>query len=299
MRVRLTGLGVTSVTSARISEEQEREVVLEVERERQIQRPPKVDPAAHFLHPDVLAFATSGRIPPHSPQFVSLFSPLQRAGDAWDTRLLATRDFTITLAAAEALPALHDYMRPVSWALSYGFDDDTENSRLVVISSYEANHLLPILRVGTSGVRLHVYTPRLLKSMPSMSDMRFHIIPAPPPLALTVPRLLCSQVALWAGGLWLDDHDVYKQLCAFLGLYMGHTAEEIHRLQGGGYIDSDGFVRNGGHQVLASPSAFQQSPVERLRELFALRRKSVNYTSTHIGQILSARELREVEDWML
>ncbi|KZV68205.1 hypothetical protein PENSPDRAFT_754325 [Peniophora sp. CONT] len=298
LRVHLTELGVTSVGSARLTEEQEREVVLEVERERQVQRPPKVDPAPHSLHPDVLAFARTGHIPPHSQQIASLFEPLQHAGDAWDRRLLATRDFAITLATAEPLSTLHDYMRPVSWVLSWGFDDDPEHARLVVVSPYEANHLLPILRTGASGVRLHVFTPRLIKTMPSVSDMRFHVIPALPADASSVPRLLCGQLGLWAGELWLDDEATYRQLCAFLGLYMGYTTDEIRRLQAGGHIGSDGFVGSGGRGLLAVPSVFQQSPVNRLRELLAYRRKSVDYMSTHIGKILSARELRGT-DWTL
>ena len=80
---------------------------------------------------------------------------------------------------------------------------------------------------------------------------------------------------------------------------MGYTVEEIQQLRGDDHIGSDGFVHPGARALVAAPSAFQTSPVERLRELFALRRKSVDYSLTHVGGILSARELSEARDWLL
>ncbi|KZV68204.1 hypothetical protein PENSPDRAFT_754324 [Peniophora sp. CONT] len=289
----LATMNVKSTGSARLSEEQEREVVLEVERERQVERPPKQEPAVHRLHRDVLAFARSGQLPSSSSQFISLFTPVQRAGDAWDPRLLATRDFAVALANSSSLSTLHDYLRPVAWVLSSGDQDRPDGMRLVVISPFEANELLPILRTSTSGVHLHIYTPRLVKSMPSLSDLRFHIIPVLPASTWSVPQSLQLQLALWSGELWIKDYASYKLLCVLLGLYMGYTADEIHRLRDGGHIASDGSVRHSGRALVAVPSRFSDSPVERLRELFGLRRKGVAYLSTHMGQILTARELEE------
>lgn len=290
LKAHLSSMGIRSIGSARLSEEQEREVVLEVERERQVERPPKVQPAPHCLHPDVLAFVQTGNLP-SSSQFISLFSPIHQEGDGWDSRLLATRDFAIVLAANTSLSTLHDYLRPVAWVLSRGIDGPPADSRLVVISPFEADQLLPILRTNASKVRLHVFTPRLVKSMPSLSDLRFHVIPALPASAWSVPNILQVQLSLWSGELWMKDFASYKLLCAFLGLYMGCTSEEIELLRDGNHIASDGFVRPTGRALLSNPSAFGASPVERLRELLGLRRKGVEYLSTHMGQILTAREL--------
>lgn len=49
--------------SAVLSEEQERELSPEVERERQIQKEPPAKPAAHHLHQDIITYvATSGKL---------------------------------------------------------------------------------------------------------------------------------------------------------------------------------------------------------------------------------------------
>lgn len=292
LKAHLATMDIRSIGSARLSEEQEREVVLEVERERQVERPPKVEPAVHRLHPDVLAFVQSGRLSTTSSQFISLFSPMYREGDAWDTRLLATRDFAIVLAANSSLSTLHEYLRPVAWVLTSGIDGPPADSRLVVISPFEANQLLPTLRTSKSGVRLHIFTPRLVKTMPPLSDLRFHVIPALPTSDWSVPPILQLHLSLWSGELWLKDVASYKRLCASLSLYMGCSAEEIDQLREGGNIASDGFVRDSGRALLKDPP-FRNTPVERLRELVGLRRKGMAYLSTHMGQILTARELEE------
>ncbi|KZV61296.1 hypothetical protein PENSPDRAFT_693529 [Peniophora sp. CONT] len=301
---RLVSLGVTELGSARLSEEQEREIVLEVEREQQVQRPPRVEAAPKPLrvHEDVREFVQSGHIPPASTEFISLFEPLRRSGDNWDERLLSTRDFVATVASSDAnsLPALHEYMRPVAWVLSYGILSSSDNIRLVAISPYEANELLPDIRSSPSGVHLHVFSPRPFKNTSTISDLHFHTIPPTPGLAWSVPLLLRSQLCLWAGELWLENHESYKQLCTFLCLYMGLSAEDIEHLREGDHISGDGFVRHSGHAVIQDTEidllGFNGSPVGRLRKLFALRRKGVPYASTHMGRILDAREL-PVAEW--
>ncbi|VDB86671.1 unnamed protein product [Peniophora sp. CBMAI 1063] len=284
---RLSTMGINSIGSARLSEEQEREVVLEVERERQVERPPKAQPARHHLHQDVLEFVRTGAIPASSTQFVNLFTPLNRDGDAWDPRLLATRDFSAVLDAHHSLSGLHEYLRPLAWVLSQGVDGPSAHIRLVVISPFEANQLLPILRTNASGVRLHIFTPRLVRSMPSVSNLRLYSIPALPSGNWSVPTELQLHLSLIAGGLWMDDHASYKLLCKFLGLYMGYADTEIDRLRDGAHIASDGFVRPGGRALVADPSQFRESPVERLRELIGLRRKGVAAPSTCLCRMLA------------
>ncbi|KAG9310853.1 hypothetical protein JVU11DRAFT_8708 [Chiua virens] len=63
IRERCIELGVSTLRDVSMDEEQEREVVHEVERERQVGRPPKVPPAVHSLHPDVVTFVKTGVLP--------------------------------------------------------------------------------------------------------------------------------------------------------------------------------------------------------------------------------------------
>ncbi|KAG8733066.1 hypothetical protein FRC10_000455, partial [Ceratobasidium sp. 414] len=67
LKQRLGFLGVLRLEDPSMDEEQEREVSHEVERERQIERPPKSQPAAHSVHEDVRRFIQTGSIPTNSP----------------------------------------------------------------------------------------------------------------------------------------------------------------------------------------------------------------------------------------
>ncbi|KAG7094406.1 hypothetical protein E1B28_008006 [Marasmius oreades] len=60
IRAHCERLGVTSVLDPRLAEEQEREVNHEIEREAQLQRPPRAQAAEHVLHQHVELFVQSG-----------------------------------------------------------------------------------------------------------------------------------------------------------------------------------------------------------------------------------------------
>ncbi|KAL2186630.1 hypothetical protein L209DRAFT_711026 [Thermothelomyces heterothallicus CBS 203.75] len=113
-----------------LQEEQERELAPEVERERQVERPPPRSPAAHELHPDVKLFATSGILITNSPAFRPAFHTLASTSAAkhfpverFPSDLLATADFARTLQAGEdakdtELSSFDAYQRPVQWLLT-------------------------------------------------------------------------------------------------------------------------------------------------------------------------------------
>ena len=75
LRERLKRLGVTQLTDVRMAEEQEREGSYEVERERQVERPPKVEPAKHETHKDILTFVHTGKLPQNSTYIIPLLAP--------------------------------------------------------------------------------------------------------------------------------------------------------------------------------------------------------------------------------
>jgi hypothetical protein len=181
IRERIERLGVTKLVDVRMTEEQEREVNHEVEQERQVERPPKAEPASHDIHEDIHEFVRTGNLPTRSSLHTSqLLAPLDMAEalnstTVWSPSPLATADFITTIRDSNS-KGLTDYLRPVNWILSSG---SGENSTVVVISPYEANELLPIIR-QLKKVRLHVYAPRVTFSMCSFSDLTFHTIPDPP-----------------------------------------------------------------------------------------------------------------------
>ncbi|THH04618.1 hypothetical protein EW146_g10133, partial [Bondarzewia mesenterica] len=296
LRERLDLLGVKVLSDTKTEEEQEREVSHEIERERQVERPPKAIPASHNLHVDVRNFVRTGDVPRGSLQFLSLFQPLRDekswASQAWSPSLLATADFMTTITPT-ASSSLTDYLRPVNWILS--------SSRrgaivLVAISPFEANALLPEIR-KSQAVYLHSYTPRVIQAMESFSDLQFYSIPPLPSSGWAPPpRLLQSQLNLWAGQLYLDDYQTYNELCAFLGLYTKMPKDSSDT--GQSRIQSDGFIKPedrpvGGQAVCH----FDKSPVGPLKALIGLRRKGMSYLATHLGKILHARLLTE-EDFV-
>ncbi|KAF8259222.1 hypothetical protein EI94DRAFT_1813682 [Lactarius quietus] len=167
LRERLEWLGVTQLTDVRMAEEQEREVNHEIERERQVERPPKVKPATHSLHNDIKSFIRTGNIPYRSTHIIPLLAPteIDKALDSttdWSPSLRATVDFATTHTTKyRSGKTLTDYLRPVNWVVS---SRDGNDSVAIVISPYEANELLPYIRKSDE-VQLHIYAARVTASM--------------------------------------------------------------------------------------------------------------------------------------
>ncbi|KAI0318912.1 hypothetical protein OF83DRAFT_1113237 [Amylostereum chailletii] len=296
LSARLKSIGVTDLLDTRLAEEQEREVNHEVEREREVERPLKESPAIHEAHDDVRWLIRTGTIRPGSSQFLSFdeslgMNPRVRGATSWSKDLMVTKDFARTTKTTQPRN-LHDYLRPVNWILSC--KDRRGILRLVALSPFEVNEFLPIIRKGAmSGIHLHLYAPHVVQSMEPFSDLRFFCIP-PLPVSWTLPSTLRIQLGVFAGQLYLDDFETYMELCKFLGLYMGHGNSDGIRKQ------SDGFVRPRDRPAGEEKwSPFQESPVAVLKELVGLRRKGMTYLSTHMGQVLSARKLRESRDFGL
>ena len=273
---RIKQLGVTRLVDVRIAEEQEREMDHEKEQERQIERPPKVEPATHVIHPDIREFVRTDTPPLDMAEALDLTTE-------WSPSPLATADFITTILGSKST-SLTDYLRSVNWILSSGTG---KNSTVIVISPYEANELLPIIRKSRD-VRLHIYAPRVTSSMRSFSDLTFHTIqdpPAetdPPAEPWSAPVYTRIQLNLFSGQLYLDSREEYEGVCGLLALSMAHPGAEC---------EIDGFVPLRRRTGRSSP--FEESKIGVLKKLISLRRKGMGYNRTHLGQILNASPLSE------
>ncbi|EGN92655.1 hypothetical protein SERLA73DRAFT_65475 [Serpula lacrymans var. lacrymans S7.3] len=291
LRERCLQLGVMSLSQSRMDEEQEREVIHEVERERQVARPPKVQAAKHQVHKDVTRFITTGIIRTTSAAFKPAFTTLCRTtaefkqNDVWSPNLLATADFIKTVELQSKHKA-DDFLRPCNLIIS----SEQENSLvLIILSPFEVNNLLPQIR-RSSKVRLHLYTPRVTKAMKASDNLTLYTVP--PMLApLHLPMPLKIQLNVLAGQLFLPDLETYTQLCRFLGIYTRDLGRNVE-------VQSDGFIKPK-HRPKAtrSLSPFTQSPLLSLKALIGLRRKGMGYLPTHLGKILQAR-LLTAEDFV-
>jgi hypothetical protein len=282
---RIKQLGVTRLVDVRIAEEQEREVDHEKEQEHHIERPPKVEPAHHVILQDIRQFVYTGRLRRSSGHVSPLLVPINIANyldstKGWSPSPLATADFTTTVLGSNG-KSLTDYLRPINWILSSG---SGKNSTVVVISPYEANGLLPIIR-KSSKVRLHVYAPRVTSSMRSFSNLTFHTIPdaLAQPWSWSSPAHIRTELNLFAGQLYFDSGEEYERVCQLLALSMAHPGAE--------YCEVDGFVPPAYRTGRSSP--LTTSKIAILKKLIGLRRKGMGYSRTHLGQILNANPLSE------
>ena len=270
-----------------MDEEQEREVIHEAERERQVERPSRVPPAIHSIHPDVIVFAKTGTIPTNSKAFRPAFQSLEgtraasKEAHVWRPSVLVTTDFEKTVSSSNKID---DYLRPVQWVVS---GRRAQQAILVILSPYEADHLIPYIR-SNSNLRLHLYTPRVTKSMKPCDDLALYSIPTVP-TGWTAPSLLVDQLNVFAGQLYLKDYETYIRLCRFLCVYTKDLESE-----GGIDVESDGFIapRNRPRQLqLQTMDLFQTTPLESLKVLVGLRRKGLHFGPTHMGQLLDGRPL--------
>ena len=292
IRQRCLELGVLSLLNPNLDEEQEREVVHEVECERQVERLPKATPALHQVTQAIVRFvqgAFNHSLP--RPAFQRAFSPEVVCSihlediPAWSQSLYVTSDFCRVILDRKA----SEYLRPVNWILSR---DSPSGPTFLILSPFEVNQLLPEIRTSKF-VRLHIYTPRTHKTSRPCDDLLLHSIPTVPP-DWTAPAPLVDQLNLFAGQLYLRDYSTYIRVCRFLCVY----AKDLE--DGGSFeVQSDGFIQPA-HRPLRARRAcsFQKSPLPFLRDLIGLRRMGMQFSLTHMGKILDGRLLRE-EDFEL
>lgn len=287
--------GLASFTNATLQEEQERELQPEQEREQQVERPPLMKPAPHQLHPHVKDFVLTGKLSKPSnafyPAFKTLLGTTAAAGFAaklWPEDLVVTYDFAITISQTDfswlngtpTKQPIDSFMRPVHWVVS---SRSVTGLQLVVMSPYEVNELMPLMREHKK-VTLHVYSPRLSLSSRTLEDLSFCALP---PLGLwRAPGSVLTQLNLFSGQLYLRNFSEYKALCEFLGLCSDPPDDNTN-------VSPDGFISpaaNGG--MSRTSSKFTKSPVGFVRQLVAIRCKGQAYSSSHMGKMLNGELLR-------
>ncbi len=163
IRARCREFQLTSLASAALHEEQERELTPEHEREQQVERPPAMTPYAHAVHAAVQRLCETGRLDtsalasalaasgavvvPKAAAFLPAFSTLAHTSAAaahlapggapgpWplpgpaSRELLVTADFARTVVEAYARRENDRYLRPVHWVLSFDVDIDKTGVR--------------------------------------------------------------------------------------------------------------------------------------------------------------------------
>lgn len=261
------GLDPTASEGSSVHQEHEREVSHEVEEETEVERPPKVTPRARVVDPKLQEFVLKGRLddlvhfsPAHTRVMKSTSAKDPHAGNRW-IHLRVTNDFANTVE-----PPLSgyydDYLRPVNWILTS--KEEPKAGSLLVISQFEVNELLREIQKPTSGVYLHVYEPRVMKSMSSVDSGSQSLFVGDGPVSISLENWqsldsgLKRELNLFAGQLYFNTFKDYKKLL-----------KELKRTQS---MD----------QTLSFVKAW-----------IAIRRKGQDFLQTHVGQLVSGRVIKE------
>jgi hypothetical protein len=140
--------GDLNFNSATLYEEQERELSPEIKQERQVQRPPPVNPAAHHVHRDLMTFVSTGTLISGSPAYKPAFETLHDTSAAahldvlqFGDGLLVTADFANTVQAVSTSDISDVNQRSAQWILTSTMDNSSSNNivkHMMIISPHEA-----------------------------------------------------------------------------------------------------------------------------------------------------------------
>ncbi|KAJ4146957.1 hypothetical protein LMH87_001510 [Akanthomyces muscarius] len=265
--------------SAALSEEQERELSPEVERERQIQKAPPAKPAAHCLHPDIIAFVATGLIAANSSAHMPAYTSLSTtaAAQCMDLQkcprnVYVSRDFAITVEGGGS----DCTQRQVQWVLlsmlqsSMGAID-----KMIIISPFEAQELLPSIQKSAHAA-LCLYSPRPNKGYHALDGLDLYTVPEQP--ALAVPPQLITELTVFAGELYFSSFAECVRVCYYFGINISGIHEQQKEC-----IDAN--------SIFYSPSScFATSPVKFLQVFLSqVRRGCGGIGKTHMGFILEYR----------
>lgn len=280
--------------AATLSEEQERELAPEIEEERQIERPPRLDPASHRVHPALQKLVRTGKLTTNAEAFVPAFRALAStsAAELFDitqlpTNLLVTSDYLRTVerptGSVKSSFVSDSYQRPVQFVLSVPDLCDPCGAReLIIISPFEANALFGII-VKEEKVTLHLFAPRFNVSYAPLDKLELYNV-GHEFCSGQITRSMIFQLNLFAGSLYLRSFDEYNELCDFLGLLRSEPSE-------GQLVFADGFL-----EPPTGKWGLRSSPVPFLRTLLMkIRREGDGVEKTHLGKVLSGIKLERID----
>ncbi|KAK8112290.1 uncharacterized protein PG998_008747 [Apiospora kogelbergensis] len=235
--------GPINFEAAGLHEEQERELSPEAEEERQVERPPAVKPLKHRIHVNVERFIVRGTFAVGDGGIRSAFTILDTTsaakhldvGEFPRHRLWVTDDFAKTVELDYSAGNRSDFFqRSVAWVLT----STLHPYRLLVVSPYEVQHLLPSIR-ASAHVTLRLYAPRMNMAQQPLDQLGLYTVPEREAAETALPlESPVSLLNLFAGQLYLRSFDEYTRLCDLLGLSWEKTAGGGQRRGGWVYIDA-------------------------------------------------------------
>lgn len=291
----LDRIGSLAVADSAVDEEQEREVSHEIERERQIQRPPTLLPRKEAISRGLTTFIATGEVFVHANEKISYaFELFEQTSATSCVGADAIKPPWFTLMMMDnykhsvQLPTqfrLDQYLRPANWVIS-GID----SGDMIVISPFDANALLPSIRASAK-VSLHTYAARVTRTMVPFDKLDFYTMTAAPG-PRDIPISMIQSLNVFAGTLYLASTDAADGLCGFLGVFnrrsLFDSALDFR-------AEVDGFISEESRRDPDWPwfSPFKRSPLPYFKTVLTLRMRGQDYGHTHMGYIVSGRVIRE------
>ncbi|RMI93033.1 hypothetical protein CDV36_016570, partial [Fusarium kuroshium] len=179
------------------------------------ERPPPAQPARHSLHADVRMFVQSG-VFTGSTAFQPAFATLRHTSAAkyFDVRefqknVWVTQDFSRVVEESFSSSNYSDlFQRSVQWILTS--KDEVLNRRLLVISPYEAQKLLPEIE-KSQHVSLRLYSPWVNLGFDSLDHLNLYTVPQTQNCC-AIPRSLITPLNIFSGQLYLSNYHDYIHL---------------------------------------------------------------------------------------
>ncbi|KAK4940716.1 hypothetical protein LTR10_019226 [Elasticomyces elasticus] len=278
---------VTDLNVCGIGEEQEREVLHEIEHEREVQRPRRVKPANPCVWEPLEALIKDGVKPETSAGLGRAFNVLSKTKLAsqyvytdWPSHIFATVGYLRTIVSSSAT-SQDDFLRPVQWVLKA-----KKIEKPIIISAYEANLFLPAIR-KSEHVTLILYQARTGKSMPPFDSLTVYRVPETKG-DLDISLQTIAVLNLFAGQLYFSTFEHYQQFCLVVGLWDGEWSLPNKR-----QVAHDNYVSPACREANGwTGCTFKGSPVKMLKEFIGMRRLGIQWSHTHMGRVLSGRLLR-------
>lgn len=205
--------------------------------------------------------------------------------NAWASHLFVSKDFKTVIEGKRTV--YDEYLRPVMWIVRMKHDQG--NDILVLLSSYECNDLLPILRTSQQAT-LFMYRPRLSTLHSNLlKDIGLHVTGQSPALN-SIDMDDEIQIGMYAGSMYFTGSAEQAAYCAFLGLIPRPRTQELEEAYELGKIVAKGYVpkkfrRHSAIENCVGRCEFNDSPVDFAIQLIEARHQSLQKES-HVSWIL-------------
>lgn len=279
--------------------EQEREIAIEVETVRELQKPSHAIPLPHLpLHRDILSFVNTGWLTMRSAAYEQVFSVLSRTAlgakfsihaPATPSNTYVSVDFSNTIVLPHGKPD-DTYQRPVQWVL-WGFLCETA----LIISPWEAEQLLPVIG-GCQSARTHlvVYSAPVTRKMLHFDDLHFYSVPALPS-NWQAPSWLVHDLGIFSGRLYFRFEE-YGTLCDYLGLNSQPHATTFAKDGPARELlpfEEEVETKDPSSEPKKRQDPFTDRPLAFMQEWLTIRRRGQDFALTPMGYICQGKRLAQ------